>query len=26
VQQMMKSAGKGRMPKFPAMGEMPELN
>jgi signal recognition particle subunit SRP54 len=25
VQQMMKSAGKGKMPKFP-MGEMPELN
>ncbi len=26
VQQMMKSAGKGKMPKFPAMGELPELN
>jgi signal recognition particle subunit SRP54 len=26
VQQMMKSAGKGRMPKLPAMGELPELN
>jgi signal recognition particle subunit SRP54 len=26
VQQMMKSAGKGKMPKMPAMGELPELN
>jgi signal recognition particle subunit SRP54 len=26
VQQMMKSAGKGKMPKLPAMGELPELN
>jgi signal recognition particle subunit SRP54 len=25
VQQMMKSAGKGKMPKMPAMGELPEL-
>src|SRR4051794_21441135 len=26
VQQMMKSAGKGKMPKFPGMGDLPELN